>query len=60
VTLHPPAKKKAPARRPRPTYRNAAPMTLGHILGEQVRAVQNDRKRQAELEAMGFKPIGRP
>jgi hypothetical protein len=35
-------------------------MTLGHILGEQVRAVQNDRKRQAELEAMGFKPIGRP
>ena len=58
MTLHPP---KRPARPPR---REPMPLTLGHVLGEQVRADRGEkaaaeatRKRRAELDDQGFTPI---
>lgn len=60
MTLHPPKLKK----KPRPERRPPAPLTIGHVLGEQLRAKRDeearakaDKERRAELDAQGFTPI---
>jgi hypothetical protein len=65
VTLHPPkAKWTAPVireeRRAKPARapREATNWTLGSLLGAAVRADQAAKARRAELNDMGFKPLG--
>lgn len=53
MTLHPPR----PARKTPAPRREPAPLTLGLLLGDQIRAVQSERTRRAELEDMGFRPL---
>lgn len=55
MTLHQP--NPAAPRKPKPPRRDPRPITLGDVLGEQIRQVQAERARRAELDAAGFKPL---
>lgn len=37
--------------------RNAPPLTLGDVLGAEIKADRAAKERRAELDAMGFKPL---
>ncbi len=62
MTLHPKPKASTPESNRnstrKPTRREPRPLTLGDLLGAQVRGVQAQRARRAELDDMGFKPLG--
>ncbi len=47
-----PRKMKSPVR---PQW--VAPITIGHVLGEKIRAANAAKNRRAELDGMGFKAI---
>ncbi len=47
-----------PPRKDKPTRRPATALTLGDLLGAQIRGVQAQRARRAELDDMGFRPVG--
>ena len=60
MSLHPPKLKSKPRRERRPP----PPLTIGHVLGDQLRykrendaIVAAEQRRLKELEAMGFVPI---
>ncbi len=56
MTLHPKMPRKPWAKKPprRPT----PPLTIGHVLGAAWEAKKATDKRRAELDDMGFKPLG--
>lgn len=45
-------------RRPRAPRRPPAPLTLGDVIGQQVRDELERKRRAAELADMGFRPVG--
>ena len=56
MTLHKP--KPSVPRKFKPRRQPPRGITLGDVLGAQIRQVQTDRARRAELDDMGFKPLG--
>ncbi len=55
MTLHKP--KRSEPRKFRPRRQLPRELTIGDVLGAQLRQAQAERARRAELDDAGFKPI---
>jgi hypothetical protein len=65
MTLHPPKPKwttpvlrQEPRAKPARAPREATSWTLGSVFGDAIRKTRADQQRRAELNDMGFRPLG--